>query len=61
MLKSMEQIAKEKLEQYMRPLVLGGKKIMDGWPVHIAAKKAVAAYPNFEKEIMKIASEMAKA
>ena len=60
MLKSMEQIAKEKLEQYLRPLVLDGEKIMDGW-LYIAAKKAVAAYPNFEKEIMKIASEMAKA
>ena len=43
MLKSIEQIAKEKLAQYTRPLIINGKIVMNGWPVHVAAKKAAAA------------------
>jgi len=59
MLKSIEQIAKEKIEMYMRPLIINGEKITNGWPIHIAAKKAIAAYPNFENEIINMALQMA--
>lgn len=55
MIKSMEQVAEEMLELYMSPLIINGIKIFDGWPAPIAAKKAIAAHPNFENEISKIA------
>lgn len=57
-LKSIEQMARECLERYMRPLIINGKVVMNGWSANIAAKKAAAAYPNFAAEIYKIAAEI---
>jgi hypothetical protein len=58
MLKSIEQIARAKLNAYMRDFVIGGVVISAGWPADIAARKAAAASPNFAKEIYEIAKEM---
>jgi hypothetical protein len=60
MLKSMEQMAREKIALYMRPLIIDGKKVCDGFRIEIAAKKAAAANPNFATQIYKIVAEQKK-
>ena len=61
MFRSIETMARDMLSAYMNPLVINGKKIMDGWPVDIAARKACAAHPDFKDEIIKQAERIKNA
>jgi hypothetical protein len=58
-MKTTEQMAREKLELYIKPMQkeIGGKvfTISPGFPPHIAAQKAASANPNFAAEIYKLA------
>ena len=52
-LKSVEQMARDMVEAYMRPLIIAGMIVHHGWPLEIAARKAAAAHPNFKDAIAK--------
>ena len=53
-MKSVEQMARDMVGAYMRPLIMAGRTIHPGWPLEIAARKAVAAHPNFKEAIAKL-------
>ena len=57
-IKSIEDMAREKLELYMTVIKSGNFVISNGFPPMIAARKAAAANPNFADEIYKIAASM---
>ncbi len=61
-MKSMEDMAHEKIMLYINPCkaIIKNKEytLCPGWPPRIAARKAAAANPNFASIIYKIALEM---
>lgn len=62
MVKSIEDMAREKLERYLTPLktTINGKEVIlsPGFSPMVAARKAASASPNFSSEIYKIAEKM---
>ena len=57
MLKSAEQIAREKIALYTAGLWSNGRCIVPGMPIVAAAAQAAAASPQFAKEIAEAAAE----
>jgi hypothetical protein len=57
-------MAREKITAYLDPIIINDKVLFGGWRhlgnrgVDIAAKKAIAAYPQFKAEISIIAEDM---
>lgn len=59
-IRSAEIMARQKLDLYLKPLIINGKAIHPGWPPNIAARKAAAANPTFKNEILKIAKGLSQ-
>lgn len=58
-MKSIEQMAREKIELYMRPLFIGDKMISNGHTLEVAVKKAKAAMVGWDDLFDKVSKSMA--